>query len=250
MRREMDVQLATAQTFRYAEELRELHAAEHRHRRATTVALGRLDASERLTVRALAATLELRDDETAGHSERVTELGLRLAGLVAPELAGDRQLEYGFLLHDLGKIGIPDSILRKRGTLDRDEMAVMRDHPTLGERIVAGIPYLGGLARDVVAAHHERWDGKGYPRGLAGTRIPLAARIFSVVDAFDAITSDRPYRRALLAEAALAEIAARAGTQFDPEVVGAFVLLVRGRAPRAEGGVRARSIATCVRTAA
>ncbi len=243
----MEAQLATAQAFRYAEELRELHAAEHRHRRETTAALGRLDASQRLTVRALAATLELRDDETAGHSERVTGLALELARMVAPELADDRQLEYGFLLHDLGKIGIPDAILRKRGTLDGEEMAAMRNHPALGEQIIALIPYLGGLARDVVVAHHERWDGTGYPRGLAGTEIPLAARIFSVIDAFDAMTSDRPYRRALPVTAALEEIAARSRTQFDPEIVDAFVALVAGRARQ---GFRHVGVVDGVRTAA
>ncbi len=249
MRREMEAQLATAQAFRYAEELGELHAAVHRHRRETTVALGRLDASQRLTVYALAATLELRDDETAVHSERVTELGLELARVVAPGLVDDRQLEYGFLLHDLGKIGIPDSILRKRGTLDRDEMDAMRNHPALGEQIVALIPYLDGLARDVVVAHHERWDGKGYPHGLAGTEIPLAARIFSVVDAFDAMTSDRPYRRALPIGAALDEIATRSGTQFDPKIADAFVPVVGGRVRRGRLGVRAGFVDS-VRTAA
>ncbi len=222
----MEAQLATAQALRYAEKLRELHVVEHRHRVEADVARRRVDASHRLTVRALAAALELRDGETAGHSERVTELGLGLAFVVAPELASNRQLEYGFLLHDLGKIGVPDAILRKRGCLTGEEMDEMRDHPRLGEQIVAVIPFLNGLTRDVVSAHHERWDGTGYPRGLAGEEIPLAARVFAVVDAYDAMTTDRPYRRALSPAAAIEEIASRAGTQFDPDVVAAFVSVV------------------------
>jgi len=121
---------------------------------------------------------------------------------------------------------VPDAVVLKPGPLDSDEMEAMRRHVELGEQIVARIPYLGGLARQVIAAHHERWDGKGYPRGLAGEEIPLPARIFAVVDTFDAMTNDRPYRRALPLEDALAEIRSGAGTQFDPEVVRAFVSLV------------------------
>lgn len=221
----MNDQLAIAQTLRYAQELRQLHSEERTQRRLAEEALARLNDSYATTVRALAAALELRDDETGGHAERVTELGLRLARTVAPELASDPQLEYGFLLHDLGKIGIPDAILLKPGPLDPGEMEEMRFHPVLGERIVGRVPYLNGIARQVVAAHHERWDGKGYPRRFAGARIPLAARIFSVVDAFDAMTHDRPYRLALSLEAALREIARSAEKQFDPAVAEAFLAL-------------------------
>ena len=219
--------LANRQTLRYAEELSELYARERTQRHAAEEALERLGNSYRTTVRALAAALELRDDETGGHAERVTELGLRLAEGMAPELAREADLEYGFLLHDLGKIGIPDAILLKRGPLDPRERAQMQTHPLLGERIVERISYLDGLARGVIVAHHERWDGRGYPYGLAGADIPLAARIFSVVDTFDAMTNDRPYRRALPAEVAFAEIARSSGTQFDPDAVDAFLPLVR-----------------------
>jgi HD-GYP domain-containing protein (c-di-GMP phosphodiesterase class II) len=180
-----------------------------------------------LTVRALASALECRDDDSAGHAERVTALGLRLAELVTPELLADPELEYGFLLHDIGKIGVPDAILRKPGPLDADELAQMRRHPVLGATILEGIPYLNGVARDVVLAHHESWGGGGYPSGLSGLRIPRAARIFAVVDAFDAITNDRPYRKAQTAEFALARIREAAGTQFEPMVVDAFVALAR-----------------------
>ena len=221
----MEEKLAVAQSLKYAEELRELYGAERAHRRIAEDALARLEASYRTTVRALAAALELRDDQTGAHAERVTELALRLAERVAPELVSDTELEYGFLLHDLGKIGVPDAVVLKPGPLDEDEMETMRRHVELGEQIVARIPYLGGLARQVIAAHHERWDGNGYPRGLAGENIPLPARIFAVVDAFDAMTNDRPYRRALPVEDALAEIRSGAGTQFDPDIVRAFATL-------------------------
>jgi ribonuclease P protein subunit RPR2 len=222
----LEEKLAVAQSLKYAEELRELYGAERAHRRIAEDALARLEASYRTTVRALAAALELRDDQTGAHAERVTELALRLAERVAPELVSDTELEYGFLLHDLGKIGVPDAVVLKPGPLDEDEMETMRRHVELGEQIVARIPYLGGLARQVIAAHHERWDGKGYPRELAGEDIPLPARIFAVVDAFDAMTNERPYRRALSVEDALAEINAGASTQFDPDIVRAFTALV------------------------
>jgi ribonuclease P protein subunit RPR2 len=222
----LEEKLAIAQSLKYAEGLRELYAAERAQRRITEDALTKLEASYRTTVRALAAALELRDDQTGAHAERVTELALRLAARVAPELATDPELEFGFLLHDLGKIGVPDAVVLKPGPLDPDELELMRRHVDLGEKIVARIPYLGGLARQVIAAHHERWDGKGYPRGLAGEDIPLPARIFAVVDSFDAMTNDRPYRQALPVEEAVAEIRSGAGTQFDPEVVRAFVSLV------------------------
>lgn len=219
------------QTLKYAEGLRELYAAERGQRRAVEDALGRLDASYRTTVRALAGALELRDDQTGGHAARVTCVALELARAVVPELGADPELEYGFLLHDIGKIGIPDRILLKPGPLTEDELDQMCQHPKLGARLLEGIPYLQGVARDVVLHHHERWSGTGYPDGLAGERIPLAARIFALADAWDAMTNDRPYRRALPAEHSLAQIQAGAGGQFDPSLVDLFVeLLPRVRA--------------------
>lgn len=223
----MDKELAIAQALKYAEELRSLHAAERNQRQAAEDALDQLESSYRTTVSALAAALELRDDETGGHAERVARLALALTRRVAPQLADDQKLEYGFLLHDIGKIGISDSILLKPGPLEPDELVQMRNHTQLGERVVAEIPYLDGVALEVVAAHHECWDGSGYPRGLSGTEIPLAARIFAIVDAFDAMTNDRPYRAAMSHETALAEIERSAGTQFDPTLTRAFLDLVR-----------------------
>jgi ribonuclease P protein subunit RPR2 len=218
-------ELAIAQALKYAEELRTLHAQERAQRRAAERALEQLNDSYTTTVRALAAALELRDDETGGHAERVARLAMQLARTIDPQLVADPELEYGFLLHDLGKIGVPDAILLKPGPLTAREQEIMRDHPILGERIVARVPYLRGTARQVVAAHHERWDGTGYPRRLRGPQIPPGARIFAVVDAFDAMTHDRPYRAAMKIELAVAEIKRCAGTQFEPLVVEAFLSL-------------------------
>ena len=183
------------------------------------------------TVEALARALELHDDrrgsfgETAAHTSRVTQLGLLLAEQVAPELCLEAQLGYGFRLHDIGMIGVSNVTLGKPGPLSPAEIDEIREHPWLGERIVAPVPSLGGLTRQVIACHHERWDGSGYPRGLRGTEIPVAARIFAVVDAFDAITNDQPYRDALPFDAAYDEIRSKAGLDFDPDVARAFLQL-------------------------
>ncbi len=202
-----------------------LYAQEREQRRAAEDAVDRLSESYGTTVRALAAALELRDDQTGDHAGRVTRLALEVARILEPELAAEPELEYGFLLHDLGKIGVPDAILLKPGPLSALERETMRDHPILGERIVARVPYLRGIARQVVAAHHEWWDGSGYPRRLHGLQIPVAARIFAVADAFDAMTNDRPYRAAMRIEAALEEIKRGSGTQFEPRVVETFLSL-------------------------
>jgi HD-GYP domain-containing protein (c-di-GMP phosphodiesterase class II) len=219
----VETELALAQTQRYAQELRTIYDRERKQRQAVERALGDLERSYRTTVSALAAALELRDDQTGGHAERVARLGVQLAAEIAPELAAENDLEYGFLLHDLGKIGVPDAILLKPGPLDESERAVMQTHPLLGAQIIADIPYLGPMARAVVVSHHERWDGNGYPHGLAGEQIPLCARIFAVVDAYDAMTTDRPYRPALPSAFALGEIKHGGGTQFDPRIARVFV---------------------------
>ncbi len=183
------------------------------------------------TVEALARALELHDyrrgefGETAAHTSRVTRLALALAERVAPELVLDPQLGYGFRLHDIGMIGVTSWTLLKTGALTPAEIDEIREHPWLGERIVAPVPTLNGLAREVIACHHERWDGGGYPRGLRGVEIPPAARIFAIVDAFDAITRDQPYRNALPIDAALEEIHAKAATDFDPELAHHFLEL-------------------------
>ena len=217
--------LAITQALRYAEEFCELYGAERRRRERVEHSLAQLEDSYRATVSTLATALDLRDDLRGGHAERVTRLAIRLTQRVAPVLCVDPQLEYGFLLHDVGKIGVADAILRKVGPLDEGERREIERHPLYGELIVKRIPYLHGLTREIVASHHERWDGEGYPSGLFGSGIPLAARVFAVADAFDVMTNDRPYRAALSTSDALAEIERQAGRQFDRHVVSRFVLL-------------------------
>lgn len=173
------------------------------------------------TVRALADAVEARDAYTARHAERVAAYGLEIAHACGMETTADPDLEFGFLLHDIGKIAISDAILYKPGRLTDDERDAMRRHPLIGEDIVRGIDFLAG-ARQVVRSHHERWDGTGYPDHLAGERIPLAARVFAVADTFDALTSDRPYRPAASFREARRVIAEASGTQFDPTVAEAF----------------------------
>jgi response regulator RpfG family c-di-GMP phosphodiesterase len=184
-------------------------------------ALDSLEDAYRSTLRALTAALETRDSETHGHSERVVTYSLRLGreyGLTNREM---KSLEFGSLLHDIGKIGVPDSILRKPAKLTDEEWIQMREHPFHGQQILRGIEFLEGAAR-VVAQHHEKWDGSGYPLGIQSEEIDLCARIFAVADAFDAMTSDRVYRRGKSYEAASQELDDWAGKQFDPKVIEAF----------------------------
>jgi response regulator RpfG family c-di-GMP phosphodiesterase len=175
------------------------------------------------TVAALASALESKDTGTRAHSQRVQRYALELARVVSPELIDDPSAEYGFLLHDVGKIGIPDRILQKPGPLNDGETRLMRTHTLLGEQMLGGVAFLRGEGLQIVRSHHERWDGDGYPDGFSGTDIPLAARIFAVADALDAMTSDRPYRPAVSWTVAGKEVLAQSGAQFDPSVVRAFV---------------------------
>lgn len=178
------------------------------------------------TLRGLALALEMRDRETEGHSHRVIELSERLAravGITDPEEL--LQLRYGAMLHDIGKIAIPDGILLKEGPLSDEEWQQMRMHVEYGRSFVAGIPYLR-RAVDVVAYHHERWDGNGYPKGLSGESIPRLARIFSVVDAWDALNSDRPYRDRWTHQEVIRYMELNAGVMFDPAVVHTFLQMI------------------------
>jgi putative nucleotidyltransferase with HDIG domain len=184
-------------------------------------ALNSLEAAYRSTLKALTAALETRDSETHGHSERVVSYSLRLGREYGLSSAEMKALEFGSLLHDIGKIGVPDSILRKPAKLTEEEWVRMREHPLHGQQILRGIEFLQGASR-VVAQHHEKWDGTGYPLGIRNEEIDICARIFSVADAFDAITSDRVYRRGKPYEAAAQELDDWAGRQFDPKVVEAF----------------------------
>ncbi len=177
-----------------------------------------------LTLEAWATILEHRDRDTQGHTRRVASLTEQLAralGLTGQSLV---DLHRGALLHDIGKMGMPDSVLLKRGTLTDTEWAVVREHPTFAHDLLAPIHYLTAAA-DIPWCHHEKWDGSGYPRGLAGEQIPLAARIFSVVDVWDALTTDRPYRAAWSGQQARDHIRSLSGQQFDPKVVDAFLAL-------------------------
>jgi putative nucleotidyltransferase with HDIG domain len=182
-------------------------------------------ARERSYVEAVGAVVtaaDARDHETTGHSFRVALYAMALArslGLPADQL---KAVEWGALLHDVGKMAVPDGVLRKPGPLTANEWHVMKQHPTWGFDMLADVSFLQPAAIDIVYSHHERWDGQGYPRGLAGEQIPLVARVFAVADTYDAITSDRPYRRARGHAAAMAEMRRVAGQQLDPQIVAAF----------------------------
>lgn len=184
-------------------------------------ALNSLEDAYRSTLKALTAALETRDLETHGHSERVVTYSMRLGREYGLDSQRTKSLEFGSLLHDIGKIGVPDLILRKPAKLTPEEWVVMREHPLHGQQILRGIAFLEGAAR-VVAQHHEKWDGSGYPLGLGGEEIDVCARIFSVADAFDAITSNRVYRKGKPYHAAAQELDDWSGKQFDPKVIEAF----------------------------
>jgi response regulator RpfG family c-di-GMP phosphodiesterase len=181
-----------------------------------------LQSAYRETVAALATALESKDFGTGAHSQRVQRYAVELAKAIEPKLVEDPSTEFGFLLHDIGKIRIPDAILQKPAPLTEDERDYMETHTVLGEQMLSGVAFLHGEGLRVVRSHHERWDGNGYPDGREGTDIPLGARVFAVADALDAMTSDRPYRKAMSWAAAGREILAEAGGQFDPAVVKAF----------------------------
>jgi HD-GYP domain-containing protein (c-di-GMP phosphodiesterase class II) len=170
---------------------------------------------------ALVAALDAREHETGEHSKRVACHTLVLARRFIGDSERLHQIYWGSLLHDLGKIGIPDAVLLKPGPLSGDEQALMRAHPEKGYAILENVPYMRE-ATEIVLAHEERFDGSGYPRGLEGEAIPLGARLFAVIDTLDAMTSDRPYRPGLPFDAARDEIRRFAGTQFDPAAVEAF----------------------------
>jgi response regulator RpfG family c-di-GMP phosphodiesterase len=174
------------------------------------------------TVAVLASALESRDFGTSRHSRRVTSYATRLTLEVAPSLLDDPSLEWGFLLHDVGKIGIPDGILLKPGRLTASERRRMEEHAELGERLLAHVPLLNQEGARVIRSHHERWDGSGYPDRLSEQSIPLGARIFAVVDSLDAMTDARPYRAPVSWDAAAEEIRRCRGTHFDPDVVDGF----------------------------
>jgi len=183
--------------------------------------LEEIERSYRMTLSAVIRALEVREHETEGHGARMVTFSLRLGYELGLEKESVQDLELGTLLHDIGKINVSDEILRKPERLDMTEWAAMKRHPVLGHEILSGIAFLEGAAR-IVAEHHECWDGSGYPFGLRGEEISIGARILAVVDAFDAMISDRVYRKGRSYDEAVAELERFAGTQFDPVVVEAF----------------------------
>jgi ribonuclease P protein subunit RPR2 len=200
----------------YARDLRHLLEVERSQRRL-------LHESYLATVVSLAGALESRDTRTGAHSQRVQRYAVTLLEALDPTvLERDPGVQYGFLLHDIGKIAIPDKIMLKPGPLTRGERKRMQTHTVIGEQMLSSVAVLQGEGLRVVRSHHERWDGKGYPDGLAGDEAPLGARVFAVADTLDAMTSDRPYRRAQRWSSAHDEIVAESGKQFDPSVVDAF----------------------------
>jgi diguanylate cyclase (GGDEF)-like protein len=204
------------QLIRYAEDLRRLLELEQGQRAL-------IQAAYRETVGALTTALEAKDLGTNAHSHRVQRYAMELAWAVEPQLVEEPSVEYGFLLHDVGKIGIPDRILSKPEPLTEAERRVLETHVILGEQMLSSVALLQGGGLEVVRHHHERWDGAGYPDELGGYDIPLPARIFSVADALDAMTSDRPYRTAISWDEAVVEILAESAKQFDPHVVDALL---------------------------
>jgi ribonuclease P protein subunit RPR2 len=213
--RPASINVPQEQLLLYARDLRRLLETEREQRNL-------LQHAYRQTITALAVALETKDTATAAHSERVQRYATELAREIDPRLLDDSSLEYGFLLHDIGKIGIPEHVLRKPGPLTHAERQLVETHTILGEQMLAGLTLLHGNGLQVVRHHHERWDGEGYPDRLRRDEIPLGARIFAVADTLDAITSDRAYRSARDWGTAAAEIRRQAGAQFDPAVVDAF----------------------------
>lgn len=189
-------------------------------------ALRDLESTYAQTLWSLVAALDAREHETGDHSQRVVRWSLAIARRLGLPEADLPDLGRGALLHDIGKIGVPDAILLKTGPLSEEEWAEMRRHPQIGFDILKSIDFLRRSA-EMVLSHHERWDGRGYPRGLGGEAIPIAARVFAIADTYDAMTSDRPYRAAPGDAAARSEIARCAGTQFDPRCVEAFLAMDR-----------------------
>ena len=174
------------------------------------------------TIEALATAVEVKDVTTGRHVRRVKELAIDCMDKIDPGLARNEEVSYGFVLHDVGKIGVPDSILGKKGPLTDAEWAVMRGHPEMGLKIVQPLGF-SPFATEVILDHHERWDGSGYPAGLQRDEIPLTARVFAIADSFDAMTSDRPYRAGMDSSIALEHIDAGRGRLYDPEITEVFL---------------------------
>jgi response regulator RpfG family c-di-GMP phosphodiesterase len=204
-----------AQLMLYARDLRRIVELERAQRRLVQEAYG-------ATVNALAEALEAKDTGTRAHSNRVARYAIDLTRAVEPTLADDVSVEYGFVLHDVGKIGVTDGILQKTGPLTPDERLVMEEHPMLGFEMLRDVAFLSGEGLSVVRNHHERWDGGGYPGGLRSEEIPISARIVALADVFDALISERPYKPAWTHDDAVAYVREQSGRHFDPACVQAL----------------------------
>lgn len=209
-----------------AHDLSALYRKERRRAEEAERAVHELQEACASMVSSLALLVDTRDATTGDHIERATRYAVILTERIAPSLLEDPAVRYGFLLHDIGKIGVPEVVLKKGEELTEGEQMLMRAHPAIGRRMLARMSFLAG-AIPVVECHHERWDGLGYPNGFVETEIPLTARIFSLADAYDAMTHTRPYREAMSTEQAADEILKHAGTQFDPTLAEAFLELQR-----------------------
>lgn len=248
IRRALEKKFLEMEVEKYREHLEEIV---DQRTRQLQIAMRRIEHTYDDTLEALGAALDLRDTETAGHSRRVSLYCLEIAramGCTAEQL---KTIARGAYLHDIGKIGIPDSILLKEGKLAAEEITIMQTHVRIGYELLSRIPFLAAAA-EIVLAHQERYDGTGYPQGLMGEEIPLGARIFAIADTLDAMTSDRPYRQALPFMAAREEIIRESGKQFDPDVARVFLSFpeqtwvnirkevagVRGRVAHASLGTR------------
>ncbi|MDT8899652.1 HD-GYP domain-containing protein [Anaeroselena agilis] len=213
------------ETARLARIINELAANLHKRRSEQLVS----------AIEALVAALDAKDAYTYGHSSEVALIAERMAEYMGQSEEDLFRIRFAALLHDIGKIGVPDSILNKHGPLSHEERACIQQHPKLGAKIIAGIPAMHDIA-EIILHHHECWDGRGYPEGLAGSHIPLGARIIAIADAYQAMTSDRPYRKGMSRDEAMAEICRCSGTQFDPALVAVFQRTGgRGVAPEGTG---------------
>jgi HD-GYP domain-containing protein (c-di-GMP phosphodiesterase class II) len=186
------------------------------------------------TIRSLAGAIDAKDPYTRGHAQRVAALAVEIGAELGLDAGSLSALEYGGILHDVGKIGIPDAVLAKQSRLGPEEMALVREHPVIGADIVAGVAFLAA-ALPVIRSHHERWDGGGYPDRLSGEAIPLLARVVNAADTWDACTSNRPYQKAIAAGDVVGILAALRGTQLDPAVHDALVAVLRRRGVIAAG---------------
>lgn len=220
-----DLEMVQRQLQVMADDLRTVISSERRQREEAEAAYRELSSSYTSMVRTMAEVCEAKDSYTRSHLDRTYQYATLLTARLAPEYQHRAEIGYGYLLHDIGKVGIPEAVLNKPGPLTEEEWAVMRTHPLMGVNLVQPLRFLGDAVK-IIAEHHERWDGKGYPAGVKGEDIFLPARIFMLADTFDAMTTDRPYRRAMPIDVALEEIERHAGTQFDPEVARTWIEIV------------------------